>query len=199
MALEKHLDPAPEDPEDPVGLALDPVSAFPAGSVDTMIGLEVRPGGGSAQPRGGGPGCSGDNAATQLLEAAAGRGRGGEDVDCRLLELPSPFRQLCGDLVRGDEIGLRQQHQLWQRLEPGAVGTQLGSDRLVVLLRASLGGGDLHQVHQQRAALDVAEELVPEAGAVPGAFDQSRDVGDDDAAVGRSSTMPSCGSSVVNG
>ena len=39
---------------------------------------------------------------------------------------------------------------------------------------------EVHHVHEQAAALDVGEELVAEPGARAGAFDQPRDVGQDD-------------------
>ena len=84
-------------------------------------------------------------------------------------------------------------------LEPGAVGGELGADRLVVGLRVALGGADLDQVDEHRAALDVGEELVAEAGALGGALDQPRDVGEDDLAVVGLEIVPRTGSSVVNG
>ena len=60
---------------------------------------------------------------------------------------------------------------------------------------------EVEHVHEQPRALDVREEVVAEPGAVAGALDQARDVGDDQLAfapASRSST-PSTGESVVNG
>ena len=44
---------------------------------------------------------------------------------------------------------------------------------------------EVDDVQQQARALQVAQELVAEAGAFGGAFDQARDVGDDEALLGR--------------
>jgi hypothetical protein len=44
-------------------------------------------------------------------------------------------------------------------------------------------GGDVDDVQQDVGALQVAQELVAEAGTVGGAFDEAGDVGDHEAAV----------------
>ena len=46
---------------------------------------------------------------------------------------------------------------------------------------ASSNGRQVDHVQQQARALQVAQELVAEAGAFGGAFDQAGDVGDDEA------------------
>jgi hypothetical protein len=53
-------------------------------------------------------------------------------------------------------------------------------------------------VDEHPRALDVREELVAEAVALAAPLDQPGDVGDDELALGPSS-VPSTGSSVVNG
>ena len=76
-------------------------------------------------------------------------------------------------LVGGDDLHTRCQHV--------AVGAQLGIDGLKVLDRvASLAAGDVHQMHQQAAAVDVAQKIVAEAGAVARALDDARDVRHDE-------------------
>ena len=57
---------------------------------------------------------------------------------------------------------------------------------------------EVEHVDEQPRALDVGEEVVAEAGARARALDQPGDVGDHELAVGASS-VPSTGSSVVNG
>jgi hypothetical protein len=54
-------------------------------------------------------------------------------------------------------------------------------DRAEPPLEIRLGG--VEDVHEQKGTLEVCEELVPEAGAFRGAFDQARDVGDRQLAV----------------
>ena len=58
-------------------------------------------------------------------------------------------------------------------LDRGVVGDRVGA----------VERREVEHVHQQARALDVREELVPEAGAVAGALDQPRDVGDHELAV----------------
>ena len=59
---------------------------------------------------------------------------------------------------------------------------ELLADRRVGRLGVA-AGADLDQVDEQPAALDVGEELVAEPGALRGALDQARDVGEDELAV----------------
>ena len=67
------------------------------------------------------------------------------------------------------------------------VGRELGLDHLEVGQRvtARLERRAVEHVHQGRAALDVAQELQPEALALAGAGDQPRDVGDGEAHLAR--------------
>ena len=58
---------------------------------------------------------------------------------------------------------------------------------------------DVDDVQQQAGAREVAQELVAEAGALGGAFDQPGNVGDDEAAVLPTRTTPRLGCSVVKG
>ena len=85
----------------------------------------------------------------------------------------------------GHEVGLRQRQQPRQRRQPRVVRAQLGLDRRVVGDRVgAVERREVEDVHEQARALDVGEEVVAEAGAVAGALDQPRDVGDDELAVG---------------
>ena len=75
--------------------------------------------------------------------------------------------------VGGDDLRARGQHV--------AVGAQLGVDGLKVLDRvAPLAAGDVHQMHEQAAAVDVAQEVVAEAGTVARALDDARNVRHDE-------------------
>ncbi len=58
------------------------------------------------------------------------------------------------------------------------MGGQLGPDGLVVADRVAVERRDVDEVDEHRAALDVGEELVAEAGALGSALDQPGDVGD---------------------
>jgi hypothetical protein len=64
-----------------------------------------------------------------------------------------------------------------------AVRSELAAHRLVVGDGIAFDRGDVDEVDQHRAALDVGEELVAETGPRRGAFDQARDVGDDRLAI----------------
>ncbi len=63
------------------------------------------------------------------------------------------------------------------------MGGQLAADRGVVGDRVALERREVDQVDEHRAALDVGEELVTEAGALRCPFDQARDVGQDRLAI----------------
>ena len=89
------------------------------------------------------------------------------------------------------------------RLVPGA-GEQLqfAADDFEVLDRIAAGRRrHVDDVHQHLGAFEVRQELRAEAVAEMRALDQPRHVGDDEAAVVRSSvgTTPRLGVSVVNG
>ena len=68
--------------------------------------------------------------------------------------------------------------------QPRVVLGQLGLDHAVVRDRVrAVERREVEHVHEQPRALDVREEVVPEAGAVAGALDQPGDVGDHELAV----------------
>ncbi len=86
------------------------------------------------------------------------------------------------------EVGLRQRQHARQPREALVVRRELALDRRVVgdrvrLLAHRELGGDVEHVHEQPRALDVREEVVPEAGALARALDQAGDVGDDQLAL----------------
>ena len=80
---------------------------------------------------------------------------------------------------------------------------ELVVDRRVA--RAAVGeqvvrlGVDRRRCAERVGALEVREELVPEPDALGGALEQPGDVGDGELEPSSSSTVPSCGASVVNG
>ena len=79
---------------------------------------------------------------------------------------------------------LRQRQQPRQRGEPRVVLGQLALDHLEVALRVrAVQRREIQDVHQQPRALDVREEVVAEPGALGGALDQPRDVGEHELAV----------------
>ena len=60
---------------------------------------------------------------------------------------------------------------------------QLVHDDFEIVHRIAAGGlGNVHQVRQQARALDVPQELDAQAVAQVRAFDQARNIGDDEAA-----------------
>ena len=81
------------------------------------------------------------------------------------------------DLVQRDELRAIQERQLPLGHR---VGGEFGEDHVEVAERVAtrLERRAVQDVHQGRAALDVAEELEPEALAFAGAFDEPGDVGD---------------------
>ena len=86
--------------------------------------------------------------------------------------------------------------------ERRVVSLELLDDRARVVHRIGVGieRRDVDEVQQQARALQMAQELVAEARAFGRAFDEARNVGDDEAACLRDvRTTPSCGASVVNG
>mgnify|MGYP000618107896 CR=1 FL=1 len=62
---------------------------------------------------------------------------------------------------------------------------------------AALTAGDVNDVQQQAAALNMAQEVVAEADALRSTLDQTGDVGADKALLRPTRTTPSTGVSVV--
>ena len=95
----------------------------------------------------------------------------------------SPLRDVPLRLLLGEQVDLGEGDDLRQAVEPRAVAGELAPDGPVVRLRIPLRRRDLDQVDEQPAALEMGEELVPEAGALGGALDQPGDVGEHQLAV----------------
>ena len=102
-----------------------------------------------------------------------------------------------------DQIELVQHDDLRPLGEAAAVLCELAVDRGVALAavreRVAGLGIDRDHVHERVGALEVGEERVPETDAVGRALEQPRHVGHGQLAQSSSSTVPSCGASVVNG
>ena len=112
----------------------------------------------------------------QLAQALAG-GRGDrEDPEAALAQLVDHH---VGDVAAVGHVDLVERDQARPVLEPAVPG-QLVLDDVEVVDRvaAGLDGGGVDDVHQRRAALDVAQEVVAEAAALAGALDQAGYVGD---------------------
>ena len=78
-----------------------------------------------------------------------------------------------------DQIGFGQGQDSGERRQPRVVARELVLDGRVIGDRVrAVEGAEVEHVDQQPGALDVRQELVPEAGAAAGALDQSRDIGD---------------------
>ena len=160
--------------------------AFGSGPVDEEVGeLGARPRAACA-----GSGTSAKSALRKRVDPSPGRAREPEDGDDPLV----------GDRERrvGLEVDLVEDDDLRQLVEPGAVGDELGVDRLPLLARA---GFEASITWTRRARpLEVGEELVPEPDPLARALDQAGDVGDDElAAVGRLDRRRAPAASVVNG
>ena len=84
-----------------------------------------------------------------------------------------------GDVAAVGDVDLVERDQPGPVLE-AAVPGQLVLDHVEVVDRVAAGlhRGGVDDVHQRRAALDVAEELVAEAAPLAGPLDQAGDVGD---------------------
>ena len=82
-----------------------------------------------------------------------------------------------------------------------AVGLELGLDHVEVgdRVAAGLHGGAVDDVHQHAAALDVAQELLPEPLALARASDQAGHVGHGEAHLAGLDHARGSGTSVVNG
>src|SRR6476620_6011137 len=173
VAFEEHLDAAAEDAEGAVLLALDPVAPLASGPVDPVLGLELaRLGAGRNRGRSRGLGQIGEDPQAQLVKPLAGRRGDREDAERAVAEALGPGGELGLDLLGGQQVALAQPHQL------GAVGLQLAAHRLVVGARVTLERGEVDEVDEHRAALNVGEELVAETGALRRPLDQAGDVGD---------------------
>src|SRR4029077_11575739 len=95
----------------------------------------------------------------------------------------APFADRTLGLVLRNQVDLRKRDDLRQGVEPRAVSGQLAADRLVARLGISLGRRHVHKMHEQPATLEMGEELVAEAGALGGALDQTRNVGQNQLAI----------------
>ena len=126
----------------------------------------------------------------QLAQARAGRGADLEDPQSATAELLDDH---VGDVLPVGHVDLVEGDQPGPVLE-AAVAGELALDDVEVVERvaAGLDRGRVDDVHQRGAALDVAQEVVPEAAALGRALDQAGHVGDhegglaggDDAEVG---------------
>ena len=114
-----------------------------------------------------------------------------EKSERRNSSTPSPVAHESGKTARirssstsstgiGRDVDLVQDDDLRQLLEAVAVGAELAVDGVELLGRVARGGVD--HVHEHAGALEVREELVPEADALGGALDQAGHVGDDELA-----------------
>ena len=95
-----------------------------------------------------------------------------------------PLREYLLQALGREQIDLGERQYARKLGQPGVVRAQLALDRYVVCERIRpLTGrqlwGDIEHVHEQPGALDMGEELVPEARAGAGALDQPGDVRDD--------------------
>ena len=88
--------------------------------------------------------------------------------------------------LRGHEVGLGQGKHPRKRRQPRLVGGELALDHGVVGHRVRpVQRRQVEHVDEEPRALDVRQEVVPQPGAVAGAHDQARDVGEDELAVTR--------------
>ena len=116
----------------------------------------------------------------EVLEAVAGL-RGDERPSPTASR--GPARNSSAPLPSGvvEQVRLVDDHDRGPLEELGAEGAELAADG-VQRHRPGLGPfAAVEHVHEQRRALDVGEEAVPEPGALAGALDQAGDVGDDGA------------------
>ena len=163
------LDPPAADPERAVRLALDDEAVAErfdpmdddAGRLDRTGRARRRPGSRSARSARSsgmpGPGRRGDRDAGQPV-APPGVPEGG----------PGGLGRGSVDLVEGDDHRLREERRV--------VGLELVADDAVRPLGIAIGAVD--DVDEDPGPLDVAQEGVAEAGALAGALDEARDVGD---------------------
>ena len=199
VALEEQLDAAAEDAEAAVGLALDRVAALAGRAVDAVLDLEL---GGLGRPRvGGGRRTRAAPARIAWRSSSSPSPVAEETASTSTASAPSRSRHsaiAAPTSSGGSRSRLESTTSSGRRVEAGAVGGELGAHRLVVGDRVALQRRQVDEVDEHRAALDVGEELVAEAGALGGALDQARDVGEHRLAV-LALDRPEAGESVVNG
>mmetsp|Transcript_20978 Transcript_20978/g.80913 ORF Transcript_20978/g.80913 Transcript_20978/m.80913 type:complete len:338 (-) Transcript_20978:524-1537(-) len=118
----------------------------------------------------------------QRLAAFAGQRRDLEDRTLPLVALDEVLHPR-GTLILGHHVQLVQHQPARLGVQLGVVFLQLGDDGLGLLDRIDLGveRREVDDVQQQARALQVAQELVPQAGTFGRALDEPRNVGDDEA------------------
>ena len=99
-------------------------------------------------------------------------------------------------LLLGKRVGLAERNDLRLLSKAAAIGLQLGAHGPVGAGRVL--AGDVDQMQQHAAALDMAEEARAEAGALMGALDEAGNVGEHEI-VAVAPTTPRLGWSVVKG
>ena len=106
---------------------------------------------------------------------------------CRDRVLAHALGQPVGDLLRAGHVDLVRHHDARARRQLVGVQRQLAVDDIVILQRiASLVvARQVHHVHDERRALDVAQELVSQTAPFVRALDEAGDVGHDEAVVPR--------------
>ena len=151
-----------DDPEAAVG-AIDPVRAArrrlravleELRQLGRVLGARLRRG--RAEP---------EERELELVDPRAGRAGDREDADDPLV-----LDREAGRL--GQQVDLVQHDRLRPLVEAGAVERELAVDRAEALLDVLLGRVD--HVQEQPRALEVGEELVPEADPLARALDQTR-------------------------
>src|SRR6202044_987045 len=102
----------------------------------------------------------------------------GGDHKRRLLRRALQSRDLLFDLVGAHGIGLAQRQDLRLVRQALAVGTKLRAHGLVGF--AGIFAGAVDEMQKHATTLDMAEEAVAEADAFMGAFDQARNIGENE-------------------
>ena len=128
--------------------------------------------------RGQGPQMLGDD--THQVPGALG-GAGGDlvQLDAQVVAAAAQPLQVVG--LRHQQVGLVGGHDHGTVAQIHAVIMELGADGVEVLHRVTaLGAGHIHHMDQQTAAVDVPEEVMAQAGALGGAFDDAGDVRHDE-------------------
>lgn len=127
----------------------------------------------------------------EFVGALAGGGGDREDLLFGVeLERNTEVGDVLGVLIFRDQIELVEGDDLWFLGEHVGVVHQFLADRRVVLgggwcvFGVALGivGERVEDMDDDGGAFDVSEEVVAESGTLGGAFDQTRDVRDDNAA-----------------
>ena len=79
------------------------------------------------------------------------------------------------------QIALVGRHDLRPLGQGWAVLAELGTDGVKILQRvAPLAAGHVHQMHQQTAAIDMAQEIMTQARALRGTLDDAGDIRHDE-------------------